>query len=215
MQARIFPGRGARPQTDGVERRGLALDGEPFKRRTQLLEVVDDALHRELRRVSGLHVPRDAHHAALDDETGQDLLLAPASNNTSFTVTPPRSTVGGDHVTMDRWRTGPEGGADPGLSAAGGASEDATARFIDQVHVVEARSQPHSRAFSRAGVGAHPSADVDAVHPEEYQRLHAERLGDLDHGVDMADLLPPLDLASVKCSGRSPKVSPSLPTWGR
>src|SRR5262245_46431529 len=72
-----------------------------------------------------------------------------------------------------------------GISAVYGLtpSQHASARVVDQVHVIEARGEAHARAFARPGIGAHARAHVDAVDAEEHQRLHAERLGDLDRGV--------------------------------
>src|SRR5882672_7092847 len=67
-------------------------------------------------------------------------------------------------------------------------SQHPAARVLDQVHVLQAGGEPHLHALACAGVGAHAPAHVDAVDAEEHQRLHAERLGDLEHGVDMGRL---------------------------
>src|SRR5262245_37579613 len=74
-------------------------------------------------------------------------------------------------------------------------SQHASGRVVDQVHVVEAGGEPHAGALARAGSGTHAPAHVDAVDAEEHQRFHAQRLGDLDRGVDGGGLRLAVGLA--------------------
>ena len=72
MQARILPGRGkgGRSRTR-IERHGGAFAGELFQRRAQALELVDDALHGQLRRVAFFHRRRDVDNAAPGEHAGR------------------------------------------------------------------------------------------------------------------------------------------------
>ncbi len=54
---------------------GLALGGELLQRRLQPVEIVDDALHRELRRVALLDRAGNVDHAAIGHQARQDLAV--------------------------------------------------------------------------------------------------------------------------------------------
>ena len=62
-----------RPQAHAIERDGIAVASELFQRRAQPVEIVDDALHGQLRRVALLHRAGDIDHAAVGEQAGQHL----------------------------------------------------------------------------------------------------------------------------------------------
>src|ERR1043166_4071518 len=64
-------------------------------------------------------------------------------------------------------------------------SEHAPGRVIDEMH---------AHALARAGIGVDAPAHLDAVDGEKDQGLHPQRLGHLDHGIDMADVLAAVGL---------------------
>ena len=76
MQQRILPGRGSGGLSwTCAGRHGLALGGELLQRRPQPVEVVDDALHGELRRVALLHRAGDVDDAAIGHQARQNLAI--------------------------------------------------------------------------------------------------------------------------------------------
>ena len=77
MQARIFPGRGSGGRSRTVSS-GSALPSAASRVSAGLqpVEIVDDALHGELRRVGELHRIGDADHAALGEQAWQDVVFA-------------------------------------------------------------------------------------------------------------------------------------------
>src|SRR5712692_5760538 len=62
--------RQGRPQPHRIERSRLALGSELFQRRAQPVEIVDDALHRQLRRVAPGDRAGDIDDAALGQQPG-------------------------------------------------------------------------------------------------------------------------------------------------
>ena len=82
------------------------------------------------------------------------------------------------------------------------------AGVVDQVHVVEVRAEPHRSPSRAPASGLDPAADLGAAEREEHHRLHAHRLDHVEHGLEVAPRLVAVRrLASVMCSGRSPKIS--------
>ncbi len=62
-----------RPQPHFIERQGIGIAREFFQRRAQGIEIVDDALHGQLRRVAFLHRRRNIDHAAIGQDAGHDV----------------------------------------------------------------------------------------------------------------------------------------------
>jgi hypothetical protein len=65
-----------RAQLHRRQRLRFAARRGALQRRAQLLEVLDDAVHGELRRVALLHDVGDADHAAIGEQAGQDFTRA-------------------------------------------------------------------------------------------------------------------------------------------
>src|SRR5262249_6442207 len=70
-----------------------------------------------------------------------------------------------------------------------GALEHRPRRRIDEVHVIHIGGEAHR--FARAGGAARIDAPADflAIDLEEYDRLHAHRLHDIERGRELGDAL--------------------------
>ena len=76
MQARILPGRGkGGPQTQLVKRQDSAFPRQFFQSRPQFIEIVDDALHDQLRCVVPGHRSGNIGNAAIGEQTGQNIAV--------------------------------------------------------------------------------------------------------------------------------------------
>ncbi len=62
-----------RPQANFFNRSGGSVFGKLVERGAQFIEVVDNALHRELRRVAFAHCRGDIDYAAFREQAGQGL----------------------------------------------------------------------------------------------------------------------------------------------
>src|SRR5439155_26192469 len=93
-----------RAQPDTVERPGLALRGELVERRAQPLEIVDDALHRQLWRVALRDRAADVDDAAIGQQPRPRLGIRAALEQHQLHRTPPSVVIARSGATkQSRW----------------------------------------------------------------------------------------------------------------
>ncbi len=129
MQQRILPGRGSGGLSwTCAGRHGLALGGELLQRGLQPVEVVDDALHGELRRVALLHRAGDVDHAAVGHQAGQHLAVRRRLEQHKFHEFLPCDLRGIQHIPRTPASRPRAAHIGPHISACGSAAQIASPR---------------------------------------------------------------------------------------